>query len=110
MGTCEKMLADKDTAFLLNHKNIDKGESTPIMVAVREKATKSVEWLIKKGADMTIEDSFQWTALNWAIEAENEDMQKILTDAGCKPGSGAQGSDEESDSDEGFNAYAAISN
>jgi len=104
--SCDEQL--KATPWLLNFKNRDKGFSTPVMVAVRENAVKSVEYLIKKECDMTIEDSFNWTALNWAVENDNEELQKILKDAGCKVGSGAQGSDDESDSDGSFNAYAAI--
>lgn len=64
--------------FLLNQKNIkinvtDKAGRTPLIEAVFGGYTKVVEMLLKHGADITIKDCSERTALDHAISSSFED-------------------------------------
>eukprot|EP00472_Partenskyella_glossopodia_P002979 CAMPEP_0197524748 /NCGR_PEP_ID=MMETSP1318-20131121/9754_1 /TAXON_ID=552666 /ORGANISM="Partenskyella glossopodia, Strain RCC365" /LENGTH=269 /DNA_ID=CAMNT_0043077769 /DNA_START=63 /DNA_END=872 /DNA_ORIENTATION=+ len=94
--------------WVLNVRHPQKGNSTPIMVATRNKQMDVVKWLIEKKCDLSIEDSFNWTALNWASEDSLDDFVKVLEDAGCPMGAGDEESEEE-ESDGDFHVADAIS-
>lgn len=107
--TQASMLDAEETSYLLNYRNENKGFSTPIMVATREKNIESINFLLGRKCDLKIMDSFEWTALNWARSEELAEIEKILVDAGCEVGTGSQDSDDESDEeDEDFNANAHL--
>jgi len=95
----------KANEWLLNVQHPQKGMGTPAMAAVREKQMDSLKFFLDKKCDLTIEDSFNYTALNWANDDDLEDFIKVLKEAGCPLGAG---SDDEDDSEEEFNAADVI--
>lgn len=93
-----EQLSKEENKFLLNVRNPQKADGTPVMIAARNNKPKSVKYLLDAKCDLVIEDSFQWTALNWAEEQENQEIIKMLEEAGCEMGS-AKDSDDSSDSE-----------
>mmetsp|Transcript_10991 Transcript_10991/g.26971 ORF Transcript_10991/g.26971 Transcript_10991/m.26971 type:complete len:270 (+) Transcript_10991:96-905(+) len=89
----------KAEPWLLNAKHPQKGGGTPCMAAVREGQMKSLEWLIEQKCDFSIEDNFNYTALNWAEDADNEKFITKLKEVGCPMGAGDEDEDEEDDDD-----------
>lgn len=62
-----------------------RNEVTPLMVAVSRGAPSMVERLIAAGADVNVKNSFGQTALSLAQDANNEEIVRILQQAGAKP-------------------------
>ncbi|GAB5363608.1 hypothetical protein AAMO2058_000898300 [Amorphochlora amoebiformis] len=97
----------KANSWLLDVNHPQKGNSTPIMVAAREKQAGSIKWLLESKCDLTVTDSFDWTALNWAKDNDYEEGIKLLEDAGCEA---AADEDEDEDDDDGeFHVNEVIS-
>mmetsp|Transcript_11689 Transcript_11689/g.16172 ORF Transcript_11689/g.16172 Transcript_11689/m.16172 type:complete len:268 (-) Transcript_11689:309-1112(-) len=96
----------KANDWLLNIPHPQKGGATPVMAAVREKQMGSLKFFLEKKCDLTIEDNFNYTALNWAKDDDLEEFVKVLTDAGCPEGAGSEEEDESED--EGFHAADII--
>jgi len=99
----------KANAFLLNEPHPQKGNATALIFATRNKALGGVKHLIELKCDVNKQDNFNWTAMNWANEEEDDEKMKevikALTDAGCE----ANDDDEDDDdSDDDFNLAQAV--
>lgn len=64
----------------INHK--DKKGNTYLTKCIKETRYKSAEWLIKKGADISIKNDDGKTAINIAIEKNSLPIVKGLLDLG----------------------------
>ena len=56
----------------------DDHEATPLHWAVEKDATKSVEYLVQKGADPTIGNNHGYSALHLAVQKNSLSSLKVL--------------------------------
>ena len=97
----------KENPWMLSVKHPQKGGATPTIAAVREGQMESLKWLVDNKSDLSVEDNFEWTALNWAKDADKDDFVKALEDMKCPMGSADE--DEDSEEEE-FNVNEMIAN
>jgi len=93
----ETTLAEQKDLDLINYHNTMRGSATPFMAAAGKAQKEICDFLLEKKASVNAEDTFEWTALNWATSEKNEDMVKYLTDKGGELGAGDMDEDEDSD-------------
>jgi uncharacterized protein len=54
---------------------------TPLMQAVRRGDIEAVKLIVGAGADLSIKDDSGWTALDFAVQTEQEEIVEILLEA-----------------------------
>lgn len=67
-------------------------EATPLIVAIRRGYADIAGLLIAAGADVHVGDAEGFTALVYALKAENQPLIKLLKDSGAKPPKYPEGS------------------
>lgn len=59
--------------------------NTPLMKAVTSRSYHTVKWLIKKGADVDIQDWYGYTALHHAVSTYQLEISKLLLENDANP-------------------------
>lgn len=83
----------KELKFLLMFKDVDSRDHlnrTPLHLAIEGEQLESVEYLLKRGADIEAVDMYSWTPLLYSAKVGNSPILKYLLDSGSNVGGNAK--------------------